>query len=102
MADWKKHYEDHLVTMNETARAIKPGDRVWLGQASQIPYVLLDEMHAHMTETEYDYHDIFLIHVHSFLRFHPFFTSRSNCRQSCATRLPGFRPTCETAWLTLV
>ena len=37
MADWKKHYEDHLVTMNETARAIKPGDRVWLGQATQIP-----------------------------------------------------------------
>ena len=62
MADWKKHYEDHLVTMNETARAIKPGDRVWLGQATQIPYAMLDEMHAHMTEPEYDYHDIFLIH----------------------------------------
>jgi len=62
MADWKKHYEDHLVTMNEAARAIKPGDRVWLGQATQIPYAMLDEMHAHMTEPEYDYHDIFLIH----------------------------------------
>ena len=62
MADWKKYYEDHLVTMNETARAIKPGDRVWLGQATQIPYAMLDEMHAHMSEPEYDYHDIFLIH----------------------------------------
>ena len=62
MADWKKYYEEHMVTMNEVARAVKPGDRIWLGQATQIPCAFLDEMHAHMTDPDYDYHDIFIIY----------------------------------------
>ncbi|MEG1108923.1 MAG: acetyl-CoA hydrolase/transferase C-terminal domain-containing protein [Oscillospiraceae bacterium] len=54
MADWKAYYKEHLVTVEEAAKQIKPGDCVWIGQASEMPVEVLDEMHAHQE----DYHDI--------------------------------------------
>jgi len=58
MADWKEHYKAHLVTNAEAAKAIKDGDCVWMGQASQIPYVLLDELNAHKE----DYKDVTILY----------------------------------------
>lgn len=52
MADWKEHYKEHLTTTAEAAKAIKNGDCVWMGQASQIPYVLLNELYAHKEDYE--------------------------------------------------
>ena len=54
MADWKQHYKEHLVSLQEATRAIKPGDCIWAGQASEIPVEFFDEMHAHQE----DYHDV--------------------------------------------
>jgi len=58
MNDWKQYYKDHLVTMHKASMAIKPGDRLWVGQATQIPYAFLDEMYSHMD----DYHDIMIMY----------------------------------------
>jgi len=44
--------------MEEAAKKLVPGDRVWIGQATQIPYALLEELYAHMD----DYHDIMLMY----------------------------------------
>ncbi|MDR1131198.1 MAG: hypothetical protein LBL15_02125 [Oscillospiraceae bacterium] len=57
-ADWKKHYQDHLVSMADAAKAVLPGDVFWLGQASITPYPLLEELYAHME----DYHDVTLLY----------------------------------------
>jgi len=55
--DFNKYYKDHLVSMGEAAKAIKAGDCVWCGQATQIPYAFLDELYEHKE----DYHDVTLI-----------------------------------------
>jgi len=55
--DWKDHYKKHLTTTEEVAKQIVPGDCLWLGQASEIPYALLDELDAHKE----DYHDVTLL-----------------------------------------
>lgn len=52
--DWKKYYEDHLVTIEEAAKHIEPGDVIFLGQATQVPYVFLDYLYEHKEE----YHDV--------------------------------------------
>lgn len=52
--DWEKWYEEHLVTMEEAAKHIEPGDVIFLGQATQIPYAFLDYLHEHKEE----YHDV--------------------------------------------
>lgn len=57
MENWKNHYQEHLVSVEEAARAISAGDVVWMGQGPEIPFTMLDEMHIHME----DYHDVFLI-----------------------------------------
>lgn len=56
--DWKQWYKDHLVTLEDTAKAVEPGDVYWLGQASTIPYALLEELNEHME----DYHDVTLFY----------------------------------------
>ena len=58
MRDWKQYYKDHLINVEEAATKIVPGDRVWVGQATQVPYVLLDEMYKHMD----NYYDIILMY----------------------------------------
>jgi 4-hydroxybutyrate CoA-transferase len=52
--DWKQWYKDHLCTVQEAAKKIVPGDVLALGQATVIPYALLDELYAHKE----DYHDV--------------------------------------------
>ena len=60
MANWREYYNEHLITMGEAAKKIIPGDRLWVGQATQIPYAFLDEMYEHMDE--YNYHDIMIMY----------------------------------------
>lgn len=31
MADWKKYYDEHLISMDEAAQKIKSGDTLWMG-----------------------------------------------------------------------
>ena len=40
MEAWKKYYQEHLTSMQEAAKAVKPGDVVWLGAGTVIPYGL--------------------------------------------------------------
>jgi acyl-CoA hydrolase len=48
--DWKKWYDDHVTDLESAARSIKDGDCVWMGQASSIPYKMLDWMAANKEE----------------------------------------------------
>ena len=57
MGDWKDYYKEHLVSVEEAAKAVKPGDVIWMGQACEIPYTMLDELYKHKE----DYHDVFLL-----------------------------------------
>lgn len=52
--DWKKYYDEHLVTIEEAAKHIEPGDVIFLGQATQVPYAFLDYLYEHKEE----YHDV--------------------------------------------
>ena len=52
--DWQQYYKDHTMTIEEAAKMIVPGDVVFLGQATQIPYAFLDYLHEHKE----DYHDV--------------------------------------------
>lgn len=53
-ADWKQYYKDHLVTIEEAAKHIEPGDVIWVGQASTIPAAFFDYLYDHKE----DYHDV--------------------------------------------
>ena len=53
-ADWQQYYKDHLVTIEQAAKEIKPGDVIYLGQATMIPYAFLDYLYEHKEE----YHDV--------------------------------------------
>ena len=44
MENWKKYYEDHLVTMQEAAGKIKSGDTIWMGSTLCIPYDFMDSL----------------------------------------------------------
>jgi len=57
MEDWKKHYQEHMVTVEDAAKSIKDGDVIWMGQGPEIPYTMLDEMYRHKE----DYHNVFLM-----------------------------------------
>lgn len=52
--DWKKYYEEHLVSFEEAAKHIEPGDVIFMGQATMIPYAFLEYLYAHKE----DYHDV--------------------------------------------
>lgn len=52
--DWKKYYDEHLMTIEEAAKHIVPGDVIFLGQATQIPYAFLDYLYEHKE----DYHNV--------------------------------------------
>lgn len=47
MSDWKEYYKSHLMTAEEAAKQVKDGDVIWMGQGPEIPYTLLEAMHAH-------------------------------------------------------
>ncbi|NLV86187.1 MAG: hypothetical protein GX025_03070 [Clostridiales bacterium] len=44
MADWKKHYNDHLVTMEQAAKAINTGDTIWMGSTLCVPDAFMDKL----------------------------------------------------------
>ena len=52
--DWKQYYKDHLVTIEEAAKHIEPGDVIFVGQASMIPTAFFDYLYEHKEE----YHDV--------------------------------------------
>lgn len=56
--DWKKYYDEHHGTVEDAAKLIENGDTIWMGQASCIPYVLLD----YLTEHRENYKDVTIIY----------------------------------------
>jgi len=44
MADWKKYYDEHLISMTEAAGKIESGDTIWMGSTLCIPYAFMDEL----------------------------------------------------------
>ncbi|MBP8639435.1 MAG: hypothetical protein KBI01_00835 [Oscillospiraceae bacterium] len=52
--DWQEYYKSHLVSIEEAAKAIQPGDVIYMGQATNIPYAFLDYLYEHKEE----YHDV--------------------------------------------
>lgn len=56
--DWKQYYKDHLVTIEEAAKHIEPGDVIYLGSATVIPSAFLDYLYDHKEE----YHDVTFIY----------------------------------------
>ena len=56
--DWKDYYQKHLVSIEEAAKHIEPGDVIFIGQATMVPAAFLDYLHAHKE----DYHDVTIIY----------------------------------------
>lgn len=56
--EWQQYYKDHLVSVAEAAKHIEPGDVIFMGQATEIPYALLDYLYEHKE----DYHDVTLFY----------------------------------------
>lgn len=54
--DWKQWYKDHLISLEEAAKLVEPGDVFYMGQATTIPYAFLDELYANKER----YHDVTL------------------------------------------
>lgn len=44
MADWKKHYEEHLVSMETAAASIKSGDTIYMGSTLCVPGAFMDAL----------------------------------------------------------
>ncbi len=44
MADWKKHYEEHLVSMEDAAKNIKSGDTIYMGSTLCVPGAFMDAL----------------------------------------------------------
>ena len=86
MADWREHYQAHLTTNEEVAKAIKPGDVVWMGQGPEIPFTMLDEIHAHME----NYHNIIFLYNVATSPFDMLFDyeSKKHCRLISFFNLP--------------
>jgi len=42
MADWKKYYDEHLITLQDAPGKIKSGDTIWMGSSLCIPYDFLE------------------------------------------------------------
>ncbi|MEG1908501.1 MAG: acetyl-CoA hydrolase/transferase C-terminal domain-containing protein [Oscillospiraceae bacterium] len=44
MADWKKYYDEHLMTMDEAAGKIVSGDSIWMGSTLCVPDAFMDKL----------------------------------------------------------
>ena len=44
MADWKKYYEEHMMSTEEVVKLINSGDRIWVGNTCNVPFVQLDAL----------------------------------------------------------
>ena len=56
--DWKEYYKEHLVSFEEAAKHIEPGDVIFIGQATMVPAAFLDYLYEHKE----DYHDVTIIY----------------------------------------
>lgn len=52
MADWKKYYADHLVTVEEAAAKVKSGDTIWMGSTLCVPDAFMDKLGDRVDEVE--------------------------------------------------
>lgn len=52
MSDWKKHYEERTISVEEAAQKIESGDVIWPGQTTSVPYGLLDALADRYEELE--------------------------------------------------
>ncbi len=52
MSNWKKHYEEHLVSLEGAAAKINSGDTLWLGSTLCIPYAFMDALADRHQELE--------------------------------------------------
>jgi len=73
MTDWKDHYKNHLMTMDEAAKAIKPGDVIWLGSGAETPLALLEALYADME----NHSDVTLLYNVAFAPFGMLFDKES-------------------------
>ncbi|MEG2519499.1 MAG: hypothetical protein RSB65_07615, partial [Oscillospiraceae bacterium] len=44
MADWKKYYDEHLMSMDEAAGKIVSGDSIWMGSTLCVPDAFMDKL----------------------------------------------------------
>lgn len=52
MANWKKHYQEHLVSMEEAVGKIKSGDTVFMGSTLCVPDAFMDKLGDRVDELE--------------------------------------------------
>ncbi len=52
MADWKKYYAEHLVTVEEAAAKVKSGDTIWMGSTLCVPDAFMDKLGDRVDEVE--------------------------------------------------
>ncbi len=52
MVDWKKYYDEHLISMEEAAAKIQSGDTIWMGSTLCIPYAFMDCLADRVDELE--------------------------------------------------
>ncbi len=52
MANWEKHYQEHLVSMEEAVGKIKSGDTVFMGSTLCVPDAFMDKLGDRVDELE--------------------------------------------------
>ncbi len=52
MADWKKYYAEHFVTVEEAAAKVKSGDTIWMGSTLCVPDAFMDKLGDRVDEVE--------------------------------------------------
>ena len=50
--DWKKEYQEKLRTAPEAVKAVRSGDRIYIGTASSIAYRLVEALYERREELE--------------------------------------------------
>ena len=44
MTNWKQYYDEHLVTVEQAAAAVKSGDTIWMGSTLCVPDAFMDKL----------------------------------------------------------
>lgn len=52
MENWKKYYEEHLVSMEEAAGSIQSGDTIWMGSTLCVPDTFMDKLADRVDEVQ--------------------------------------------------
>ena len=50
--EWKKLYDEKLCSVDEAVKAVKSGDRIYVGTASGVAYKLCDALYERKDELE--------------------------------------------------